>query len=58
MESTSAIHPVPVTNCTFHGISIVGTGEAVRSAAWNGVIIEYCYIADTANDGQQHEHIQ
>ena len=49
---------VPVTNCTFHGISIVGTGEAVRSAAWNGVIIEYCYIADTANDGQQHEDIQ
>ena len=26
-----------VTNCTFHGISIVGTGEAVRAAAWNGV---------------------
>ena len=47
-----------VTNCTFHGISIVGTGEAVRAAAWNGVIIEYCYIADTANDGQQHEDIQ
>ena len=47
-----------VTNCTFHGISIVGTGEAVRSAAWNGVIIEYCYIADTNNDGQQHEDIQ
>jgi len=47
-----------VTNCTFHGISIVGTGEAVRAAAWNGVIIEYCYIADTNNDGQQHEDIQ
>jgi hypothetical protein len=47
-----------VTNCTFHGISIVGTGEAVRAAAWNGVIIEYCYIADTDNDGQQHEDIQ
>jgi hypothetical protein len=47
-----------ITNCTFHGISIVGTGEAVRAAAWNGVVIEYCYIADTNNDGQQHEDVQ
>ena len=44
-----------VTNCTFHGISIVGTGEAVRAAAWNGVVIEYCY---TANDGKQHEDVE
>jgi hypothetical protein len=47
-----------VTNCVFHGISIVGTGEAVRAAAWNGVVIEYCYIADTNDDGQQHEDVQ
>jgi hypothetical protein len=58
----SGINVVPsnnaVTNCTFHRISIVGTGEAIRASNWNGVIIEYCYIADTANDGQQHEDIQ
>lgn len=54
----SGINCGPATNCVFHGISIVGIGEAVRSYEWNGDIVEYCYIADTANDGQQHEDVQ
>ncbi len=46
-----------ITGCIFHGISIVGTGEALRSSNWVNCVVEYCYIADTANDGQQHEDV-
>lgn len=42
-----------VNSCFVHGVS-----EAFRSSQWNGVIIEYNQIADTYNDGVDHEDVE
>jgi len=48
----------PVTNLLIHGVSIRGTGNALRGYQWNGVVIEYCYIADTTDTNTQHGDLQ
>jgi hypothetical protein len=46
-----------VTNVLIHGCSIVGMGESLRASNWSNVIIEYCYLADTNTNSQEHEDV-
>ena len=50
--SANKVTNLLVNSCFVHGIS-----EAFRSSQWNGVVIEYNQIADTANDGVDHEDV-
>jgi hypothetical protein len=46
-----------VTNVVIHGCSIVGMGESLRACNWSNVTIEYCYLADTNPNSQEHEDV-
>ena len=50
--STNNVTNLLVSNSYVHGIS-----EAFRASNWNGVVIEYNQIADTINDGVDHEDV-
>jgi hypothetical protein len=50
--STNNVTNLLVSNCSIHGIS-----EALRASNWNVATIEYNHIADTANDGVDHEDV-
>jgi hypothetical protein len=47
----------PRTNLLFHDCRVAGTCESYRENMWTNSIIEYCYIADMANDGTDHEDV-
>ncbi len=47
----------PRTNLLFHDCRVAGTDESFRENMWTNAIIEYCYIADEANDGTDHEDV-
>ena len=46
------------TNLLFDHVSVHRTGEAFRGCGWDHNTIQYSYIYDTHNDGQQHEDIE
>jgi hypothetical protein len=60
-QSCCGINLVPqstaVNNVLINACSVVGMGEALRGNGWVNTVIQYCYIADTANDGTQHEDV-
>jgi hypothetical protein len=45
------------TNMLFDHMSVHRTGESFRGCGWDTSTIQYSYIYDTNNDGQQHEDI-
>jgi len=46
-----------VSNVLIHGCSVVGMGESLRASNWSNVIVEYCYLADTNPNSQEHEDV-
>ena len=50
--STNTVTNLRVASCRVRGIS-----EAFRASNWNGAVVERCVIADTANDGVDHEDV-
>ena len=47
----------PRVNLVFHDCRVQGMCESFRENMWANPIIEYCYIADEANDGTDHEDV-
>jgi hypothetical protein len=45
------------TNILFHDCRVAGYCESFRENMWTNSVIEYCYIADEANDGTDHEDV-
>lgn len=45
------------TNLLFHDCRVAGYAESFRENMWTNVVVEYCYIADEANDGPSHEDV-
>jgi hypothetical protein len=47
----------PRINLLFHDCRVAGMCESFRENMWTNAIIEYCWIADEANDGTDHEDV-
>jgi hypothetical protein len=47
----------PRNNLLIHDCRVRGFCESIRENKWANAIIEYCYLADTANDGRDHEDV-